>query len=314
MARGGVTRTEVADARLRILQRSENPSIDAIRAELGHTGSKTTISRHLKEIEQRESTRLDDEALLSEPIKQLVAQMARQLKAEAAELADSKIQVYQEDNAEIRQHLAEAQHQAEALKATNETLTKELSTTQEQYSRLAVEQQVQAQRIQDLEQALSEKDKHIESLEVKHAHARESLEHYRSSVKELRDQDQRRHEHQLQQSQAEQRQLQQTLVVKQNELTQATSEQTRLFAELRETRKQLEQLNSTYKQEQREHLQRIEAHAGLAKEQEALQRQLDTALAQLAEHKSVLLKVRDLEVELATKNGLLDRLGRPSQN
>lgn len=103
-------------------------------------------------------------------------------------------------------------------------------------------------------------------------------------------------------------QLQQSLVVKQNELTQATSEQTRLFAELRETRKQLEQLDSTYKQEQREHRQRIEINASLTTELEVLRSQLDAAQAQLADHEAVLLEVHRLEVELAIKDGFLSKI------
>ena len=58
MARGGITQPLVEDARNRLLARGVHPSIDAIRAELGHTGSKTTISRHLKAIEAKESSQL----------------------------------------------------------------------------------------------------------------------------------------------------------------------------------------------------------------------------------------------------------------
>lgn len=312
MARGGVTRTEVAEARLRVSQRGVNPSIDAIRAELGHTGSKTTISRHLKDIEQREATRLDDEALLSDPIKQLIAQMARQLKVEASELADLKIEAHQKEVADLRRQLADAQQQSESFRMTNQSLTHDLSDAKAQLSELGIKGLVHAERIEGLEHALSEKNKQIESLEVKHTHARESLEHYRASVKEQREQDHRRHEQQLQQYQAEQRHLQQSLVVKQDELTQATSEQTRLFAELRESRKQLDQLNSTYKHEQREHRQCIESHASLVKELDIMKGHMATLQAELESHESVLIRMRDMEVELAAKNGLLKGLGKLS--
>lgn len=42
MARGGINKALVQKARQAILARGENPSIDAIRVELGNTGSKTT--------------------------------------------------------------------------------------------------------------------------------------------------------------------------------------------------------------------------------------------------------------------------------
>ncbi|AFM65147.1 TPA: cointegrate resolution protein T [Pseudomonas aeruginosa] len=47
MARGGINKALVQKARQAILARGENPSIDAIRVELGNTGSKTTIHRYL---------------------------------------------------------------------------------------------------------------------------------------------------------------------------------------------------------------------------------------------------------------------------
>ncbi len=41
MARGGINKAVVQTARLAILARGENPSIDAVRIEMGNTGSKT---------------------------------------------------------------------------------------------------------------------------------------------------------------------------------------------------------------------------------------------------------------------------------
>ncbi len=51
MARGGINKAVVQKARQALLARGMNPSIDAVRVELGNTGSKTTISRYLKELE-----------------------------------------------------------------------------------------------------------------------------------------------------------------------------------------------------------------------------------------------------------------------
>ncbi len=51
MARGGITKALVQIARTAILARGEHPSIDAVRIEMGNTGSKTTIHRYLKELD-----------------------------------------------------------------------------------------------------------------------------------------------------------------------------------------------------------------------------------------------------------------------
>ena len=54
MRRSGIYKAEVQRARQNLLAQGRYPSIDAVRAELGDTGSKTTIHRYLKEIEDAE--------------------------------------------------------------------------------------------------------------------------------------------------------------------------------------------------------------------------------------------------------------------
>jgi len=48
MARGGIAK-------------GVNPSIDSVRLQLGNTGSKTAIHRYMKELEENEGGRLDDQ-------------------------------------------------------------------------------------------------------------------------------------------------------------------------------------------------------------------------------------------------------------
>ena len=79
MARGGINKLLVKQARDALMTRGENPSIDRVRIELGNTGSKATIHRYLKELEEEESARLDDEALLSNALKEMVAKLASKL-------------------------------------------------------------------------------------------------------------------------------------------------------------------------------------------------------------------------------------------
>ncbi len=56
MARGGISKEAVEQARNALLARRESVSIDAIRIELGNTGPKTTIHRYRNE--QRVALRL----------------------------------------------------------------------------------------------------------------------------------------------------------------------------------------------------------------------------------------------------------------
>lgn len=101
MARGGINKALVAKARETVLARGENPSIDAIRIELGNTGSKSTIHRYLKELEEEASTRLDDAALLSQPIKELVARLASRLQEEAQDIVDESKSRYEHQIREL---------------------------------------------------------------------------------------------------------------------------------------------------------------------------------------------------------------------
>jgi predicted nuclease with TOPRIM domain len=93
------------------------------------------------------------------------------------------------------------------------------------------------------------------------------MEHYRQSVKDQREQDQRKHEHQVQQLQAEIRTLNQTLSVKQGDITQLNKDNGRLAAELGATQKTVAKLEA----EQRKLITNLESKSA---EVESLKTQL----------------------------------------
>ena len=88
MARGGINKAVVQTARLAILARGENPSIDAVRIEMGNTGSKTTIHRYLKELDESETRLTITEAPIDDELGELVARLAQRLKEKAQEPID----------------------------------------------------------------------------------------------------------------------------------------------------------------------------------------------------------------------------------
>ncbi|KLC00937.1 hypothetical protein, partial [Xanthomonas perforans] len=99
------------------------------------------------------------------------------------------------------------------------------------------------ERIAGFTARLAEHQSHARSLEQKHDHAREALEHYRTSVKDQREQEQRRHEHQVQELQVALRQANEALTAKNHDLMQLNRENgqwlerhTRLERELTQTR------------------------------------------------------------------------------
>lgn len=116
----------------------------------------------------------------------------------------------------------------------DETQTADLQTTLSSLQTSLTRNAGLSQQCADLELRINEKDAQVQSLEDKHVHARAALEHYREAVKEQREQDQRRHESQLQLIQVEQRKLQEILAVKQDDSMRLNRDNERLLAESRQ--------------------------------------------------------------------------------
>ncbi|CBL45954.1 Cointegrate resolution protein T [gamma proteobacterium HdN1] len=244
MARGGINKFHVKQARDGLIAKGQHPSLDAIRTAMGNTGSKSTIHRYIRELEEEEGTQLDDHALLSSTLKDIIERLAKQLRADAQEIVERQEIVHQQQLKALQ----------ERLTGTENALTKCTADLQQCQSDLAQEctkhqatlsafhnEQLRSHRleqeVQGLKSQLGAAERHQTSLEEKHQHARDALEHFRNAAKEQREQESRRHEQQVQQLQAEMRQLQQTLIIKQSEITESAKDNARLATQLTESRK-----------------------------------------------------------------------------
>ena len=250
MARGGVNKAVVQIARTAILARGEHPSIDAVRIEMGNTGSKTTIHRYLKELDEVDARRGAPQEQIGDELTELVARLARRLQEQAQEPIDRAQLHYEQLKAELQVQLSEAQQvqaqQEQQLDIQRAALAQETAKLASTLSMLQTEQTRNAalnQACSDFELRLQDRDEQIRSLEDKHLHARDALEHYRSAVKEQREQDQSRHEGQIQQIQMELRQAQQSALVRQDEITQLHRDNERVHSESRAMSKELNQAN-----------------------------------------------------------------------
>lgn len=246
MARGGISKAVVQKARQALLARGVNPSIDAVRVELGNTGSKTTISRYLKELEPSSSAPATARERLGDTLSGLIQTLLDQLMEEGHEAISEAGAAFERQRLELesqitalKSELAIAQQQLGTQQAGIEMLNAELATTQSSLQAELNRNAGLSQRCSDLEVLLSEKDKHVQSLEEKHIQARGALEHYREAVKEQRDQDQRKHETLLHELQVEQRKLRETIAVKQDESTRLNRDNERLLGEARQHSKTL---------------------------------------------------------------------------
>lgn len=240
MARGGITKALVQKARSAILARGENPSIDALRVELGNTGSKSTIHRYLKEIEAENAPRSGQPRSLSDNLTELVTQLAGQLQQEARQSVAEDRAALSRERLDYQQQVRNAQAQIDLLKDSVQAMEAQLHDARSQLQ-AAQEQKHQADQANarlrqlgsDLETRLRERDAQILSLEEKHNHARLALDHFRQAAKEQREQEQRQHEAQVQQLGVELRQLQQSMIVRQDQLTQLNRDNERLLTEAR---------------------------------------------------------------------------------
>ncbi|WP_062381272.1 DNA-binding protein [Pseudomonas abietaniphila] len=173
MARSGISKAEVQAARLALIARGDNPSIDAVRIEMGNTGSKTTIHRLMRELDvadgEASSAHIDEE--LMNLVNRLAGRLREQAQGhidEAQARLDAEKKVLQDTLQQTQRQLADLieRHALQTTKLGTQTATllstqKELQKEQKENTRL-----VQAAR--DVESRLREKDEQIRSLEAQH--------------------------------------------------------------------------------------------------------------------------------------------------
>lgn len=318
MARGGINKAVVQTARLALIARGEHPSIDAVRVEMGNTGSKTTIHRYLRELDESDLRNGSPETDIGEELTELVARLAQRLNGQALEQVANAQTAFDQQCAALHDTLKQTEkHLAdcEALLASeSERLQKQVAALDATREQLHNQQSQNARLIQanqDLETRLQDKEGQIRSLEEKHVHARDALEHYRSAIKEQREQEQRRHETQVQQLQMELRQAQQSAMGRQEEITQLNRDNERLLAESRNSQRKLHeqqthlsalsnQISSTT-----EKSQQCEARCAVLEERLRSAREQSGGLKQRvtdAEQQNRVLELILIKTELALEN------------
>ncbi|AMN80953.1 DNA-binding protein [Pseudomonas azotoformans] len=319
MARGGINKAVVQTARLAILARGENPSIDAVRIEMGNTGSKTTIHRYLKELDESETRVTITEAPIDDELGELVARLAQRLKDKAQEPIDLALAQFEQQKGALLAQLESLDETHGQLKQQFDiqaaALAEESAALQTTSTSLQTEQTRNAglsQACSDYELRINDKDEQIRSLEEKHLHARDALEHYRNAIKEQREQEQRRHEGQLQQVQAELRQAQQSAMVRQDEITQLHRDNERLLIEHRMTSKELTALQEQSRKDQAQQLKLSEQVSLIDSERTLLQERLRVAVLESQSRQEALTEHqhsnKTLELELIKAQASIEAL------
>ncbi|MDE2430908.1 MAG: DNA-binding protein, partial [Burkholderiales bacterium] len=313
-------KSDIKKARDSLSAQGKNPSVDAVRIALGNTGSKTTIHKYLKELEEEDGGVDGRKILISEALQDLVARLAAQLQEESNAHIDSlRLEFAEKERlqagalAALEKELSAARIQLQRADGALQEEQAAHGRTRDALQRETVARHTADQQVADFKERLTEHEAHRRSLEEKHQHAREALEHYRQSVKEQRDQDQRRHEQQVQQLQSEMRLLQQTLIVKQEDVTRINQEAARLVADLSHAQKALydQQSHGRQLEQKLESLQAVEQRCQLLEaqfqEKDAHAEQLKVAAAEaLKQAADTSARMHALELELATAHAKLE--------
>ena len=169
----------------------------------GATGTRVAVSEAIQDLVCRLAARVNEEA--EERVTAMQARHAEQLAAHQQAAAAQK---------------TEAQASRQQLEQTQRALADEKAVhakTSETLRGKTLEGTQLTQQVTDLQERIAAEERHRQSLEEKHQHARQALEHFRQSSKEQRDQDQRKHEQQVQYLQAELRSVNETLATKQQQ-------------------------------------------------------------------------------------------------
>lgn len=280
MARPSIYKLEVRKARDSLLAQGRHPSIDAVRVELGNTGSKSTIHRYLKELEAEEAPHTGSQVAVSDALQDLVARLAERLHTEADERIAAAEAAFTQHRAELQASLEARAEEAKVYSAQLQRTEQALLTEQEAYTetRDALEQanlkigQLE-ERAGGLLDRLASQEAHGQSLEDKHRHVRDALEHFRTAAKEQREQESRRHEQALQLLQVEVRRANDALAAKHGEVLQLNRENAQLIEHKGQTEQQLRELRN--EQNRRQH--QLEQNLPLAQAHPHLQRRCDEA-------------------------------------
>jgi len=290
MARSGVYKWDVQAARDRLRQQGKHPSIDAVRAQLGNTGSKTTIHRYMQELNAEEELAAQGGKInVSEALQALIAPLAERLSAEARAELEAVRTKFEEDRRSLEVGADNARTDAAGVRQVLEKTEAAFAQLEKDKTGLAGQLQAEqlrnaqlAEQNQALQQRVADQEVHRLSLEEKHEHARQALEHFREAAREQRDQETRRHEQQVQQLQAEVRDLNSKLTGKLTELTQLNRDAAALTAELGATRQQLQALRAEKERADKDAACARDEATRMSAEKQALAERLQVQAQELA--------------------------------
>lgn len=225
MARPGVTYHEVSMIAQRLIAAGKNPTIDAIRIELG-TGSNSTLGAHLRTFKEKQTQ--TQQLATKENIPEELIAVIKGLWERVMNQSEDKIQTIQQETAQditkLRQEVqllsqsnSDWQQQFQKTKQERDAFSHEKSTMEQLLANSKIEAAAMTEKHHGLEQKVAEKQIRIDELHTQHKQTQANLEHYRAASLEQRTSDQQRFDRQ-------QKLLEQTITQMNQKLAQADQE------------------------------------------------------------------------------------------
>lgn len=193
MARPGIRYLDVARAATQLKEQGLNPTVAEVRKTLNNTGSNSTISRHLREWEEKQGLSLEAEKGIPAALLTVVRGLYEALNEEASEKLQAAEQVLQQKSQVLEAKLSETNAANKALQNTYNQLSKDKTLLQDEVQVLQAKQQAtqenlvaQKSECQALSARLEDRLKEIERLSKQITHAQDNLEHYRETFRQQR--------------------------------------------------------------------------------------------------------------------------------
>lgn len=210
MGRIGITYLDVAQAATTIMQQGQQPTIDRIRERLG-TGSKTTITAHLKQwkYDNEGEIVLTRTSLPPELLSMVQGLWDGMKNATEADMETLKAK-HREEKQQLLQTIEEFKHQIESKNSELESYQKVQNDLIEKHSRLQADYENQGLKLKEVEDKfaiqsakLQEKEQHAKSQQRQIEQAFANLEHFRAASQEQRQQEQLQSDQQRQELQSQ---------------------------------------------------------------------------------------------------------------
>lgn len=266
MGRTGISYFDVSNAIASIQGRQKNPTVDAIREELG-TGSRSTIAKYFHEWKTKNDLKNTTTSGVPNELQNLIESLWEKIQSDA----DEKINAHQKEAEASISHaqseLVATQHQNTQLQSEIETLSEKLNlqvTTNETLKTELADEKMRAarllERIHSLESQNSTHQADIERLHQLLKNTQDNLVHFQKAIEQQRHeqltiQEKQRNEHETKINQLQN----QTLILSQEKaaLESKNRQHEALHATLEHDYKTIQSTHNHLQNEQRELLMRF---------------------------------------------------------